>query len=348
LINRLMKRGLKRISSKVIGYLDSPTDNQVATGAVQVAGWIVDPTGPGAVIELRLDDHPLLNNVQITSRPDVDAAFPSNSSRREATAFIARVDTSHFPDGFHQITCVVRKSGNETAVASRTFRTRNCPRSTLSSRYLQGSGIEIGALHNPMGLPDGCDVAYVDRLNVCDLRQQYPELVGKPLVDVDVIDDGEKLVTFGASSQDFIIANHFLEHTQDPIGTIKRHLEVLKPGGILCMAVPDKRETFDRRRSVTSLENLYRDYHDGPNWSYMDHVHEWCSLVGDLKEEAFHAAVQHVVDTQYSIHFHVWTQNELLEFLVDIRRRVSLPFDILAISLKGYESIVVLKKWQST
>jgi SAM-dependent methyltransferase len=347
LVGSLVKRGLKHISVKTFGHLDSPTDDQVVTGTLDVAGWVVDPTGPGGVIELRVDDHPLLNAVQKASRPDVEAAFRSNSSPREVTAYMARIDTSHFPDGLHRLMCVVRKSGKETVVASRTFQTRNCPRSTLSSQYLHGSGIEIGALHNPMGLPGDCTVTYVDRMNVRDLRQHYPELVDKSLVDVDVIDDGEKLATFGVSSQDFIIANHFLEHTQDPIGTIKRHLEVLKPGGILYMAVPDKRETFDRKRPVTSLEHLYRDYFEGADWSYMDHVREWVSLVGDLTGESFQEAVQDVIDKQYSIHFHVWTQNELLEFLVDIRRRLSLPFDIRAVSLNGYESIVVLKKWSS-
>jgi SAM-dependent methyltransferase len=239
----------------------------------------------------------------------------------------------------------VRKSAKEFSDASGAFAPHSCPRSMLSSRYLQGSGIKIGALHNPMVLHRNCKVAYVDRMNVHGLRQQYPELADNTLVEVDVIDDGEKLTTFGASSQDFIIANHFLEHTQDPIGTIKRHFEVLKPDGILYMAVPDKRETFDRKRPVTSLDHLYRDFLEGPEWSYLDHVREWVSLVGDVNGESFHLAVQDVIDRRYSIHFHVWTQNELLEFLVDIRRRFSLPFDILAISLNGFESIVVLKKW---
>jgi predicted SAM-dependent methyltransferase len=345
LVARLVTNGVKEISKEIIGHLDSPTDNQILTGIIQVAGWIVDPTGPGAVVELTVKDRTLYNPVESAPRADVEAAFPTNSDQRAVTGFVALLDTSQFPDGSHRLSCVVRKFGDKTVVFTRTFRTRNCPRSTLASRYLRGSGIEIGALHNPMGVPAGCKVSYVDRMNVHDLRQQYPELIDKPLVDVDVIDDGEKLLTFGASSQDFIIANHFLEHTQDPIGTIKRHLEVLRPGGIVCMAVPDKRETFDYKRPVTPLEHLYRDHHEGPTWSYMDHVREWVGLVGDLSGEALHKEVREVVDKQYSIHYHVWTQNELLEFLVDIRRRLFLPFDVVAISLNGYESIVILKKW---
>ena len=74
-----------------------------------------------------------------------------------------------------------------------------------------------------------------------DLRRHYPELNDLPLVNVNIVDDGEKLTAFEPNSQDFIIANHFLEHTQDPIGTVRRHLEVLRPDGVLYMAVPDRR-----------------------------------------------------------------------------------------------------------
>jgi 2-polyprenyl-3-methyl-5-hydroxy-6-metoxy-1,4-benzoquinol methylase len=345
-LSKEISRELSReLSNEIIGHLDSPCDDQIVTGILQVSGWIVDPTGPGAVIELTLNDRTLYNPVEKASRPDVEAAFPSSSGRRVVTAFIATFDTSQFPDGSHRFVCLVRKFGEEKVIATRTIQTRNAPRSMLSSRYLQGSGIEIGALHQPMAIPAGCKVAYVDRMNVDDLRRQYPELADEPLVDVDFIDDGEKLTTFGSSSQDFIIANHFLEHTQDPIGTIKRHMEVLKPDGVLYMAIPDKRMTFDRKRPITTLAHLYQDHLEGPAKSYMNHVREWSSLVNDLSGEQFEADVRRVVDMQYSIHFHVWTQNDLLEFLVDIRQRLSLSFDIVAVSLNGFESIVVLKKW---
>ena len=72
---------------------------------------------------------------------------------------------------------------------------------------------------------------------------------------MDVIDNGETLQTLPDARQDFVVANHFLEHCQDPIGTIVNHFRVLKPGGVLFMAVPDKRWSFDitgrARRSIT-------------------------------------------------------------------------------------------------
>ena len=38
-------------------------------------------------------------------------------------------------------------------------------------------------------------VRYVDRMEVADLQKHYPELAGQELVDVDIVDDGETLLS---------------------------------------------------------------------------------------------------------------------------------------------------------
>jgi hypothetical protein len=220
------------------------------------------------------------------------------------------------------------------------------PREQLARQFLCGNGIEIGALHQPLWTPPGAAVKYVDRLDVRGLRRHYPELEALPLVPVDVVDDGETLKAFPPESRDFIIANHFLEHTQDPIGTIRRFLEVLRPRGVLYMAVPDKRWTFDRLRPVTPLEHLYRDHEEGPAWSYHGHVCEFAELAGGCRGAELESAIQTIKATNYSIHFHVWTQHALLEMLIDVRRRLVLPFDIEAVRLHQAraETIVILRR----
>src|SRR4028119_2450886 len=94
----------------------------------------------------------------------------------------------------------------------------------LSCFYLQGQGLEVGALHEPLQLSAKANVKYVDRLSVTDLRRHYPELNSLKLVDVDIIDDGERLATIPNSSQDFVIANHMLEHCMNPIQTLQTFL----------------------------------------------------------------------------------------------------------------------------
>lgn len=221
-------------------------------------------------------------------------------------------------------------------------------RPALARQFLRGSGLEIGALWNPLRVPRSVAVTYVDRLDLPALREHYPELRDKPLVPVDVIDDGETLASIATGSQNFLIANHFLEHAQDPIGTLGRHLEILKPGGILFLGVPEQRWTFDRDRPTTTLEHLHRDHEEGPSWSYLDHVREVGRVTLRLAGEELEAYVAHVQATDYRVHFHVWTRDSLQEMLRDLRRR-GLPFEVVALCANRpqEENIVVLEKTSS-
>jgi SAM-dependent methyltransferase len=214
----------------------------------------------------------------------------------------------------------------------------------IANRYLSGDGIEIGALHNPLPVPRSVRIRYVDRLPVSELRAHYPELEHEPLVQVDILDDGERLETIADSSLDFVVANHFLEHAQNPVGTLLNSFRVLRPGGVLYLAVPDKRHTFDRDRPVTPLAHLLRDFHEGPNVSRRDHFEEWARLVERVPEEEVPHRAQQLMDQDYSIHYHVWTQRELLELLTAIRERLDLDFDVELVEPIKHEVVIVLRK----
>ncbi len=79
------------------------------------------------------------------------------------------------------------------------------------------------------------------------------------MVPLDSIDDGETLSTISDDSLDFIIANHFLEHCENPIGTIRNHLKKVKTGGILLYVIPEKTYTFDKERTLTEFNHLIDD-----------------------------------------------------------------------------------------
>ena len=217
-------------------------------------------------------------------------------------------------------------------------------RELIAETYLRGDGIEIGALHKPLKLSASTTVRYVDRLSVSDLRKQYPELADEELVDVDILADGERLETIGNASQDFVIANHFVEHCQNPIGAVLNMLRVLKPGGILYLALPDKRCCFDSDRPVTSLDHIMRDYAEGPEWSRRQHFEEWASLVNKAVDEAeVERQADELMRTNYSIHFHVWTPFEMLEFVLALRKMTDFDLE-LCFEHDGVEVIFVLRK----
>ena len=230
-------------------------------------------------------------------------------------------------------------------------------RRVVTNQYLKGRGLEIGALHNPLEVPDSVHVTYVDRLSVADLRKQYAELAELDLVEPDILDNGETLATIASDTQDFVIANHFLEHCQDPISTIGNLMRVLKPGGILYMSIPDKRYTFDLHRPVTDIQHLLKDYQDGPEWSKRQHFHEWVKFVDfaflmkrDISNDEalrpeIEASVDRYIGIDYSIHFHAWTQTEILELLQTLQRLPNFAsFEVEQVQKNGMEVITVLRR----
>jgi predicted SAM-dependent methyltransferase len=187
-------------------------------------------------------------------------------------------------------------------------------------------------------------VRYVDRMDVEMLRRHYPELSDQPLVPVDLIDNGEQLATVADASQDFLIANHFLEHTQDPIATLQNHLRVLRPGGHLYLVIPLKDASFDVRRPVTSIEHLTRDHRDGPEGSLQQHYEEWATLVEGAPQEQLADRVADLRARDYSIHFHVWDEPALLELMAHLQAELQLPFRLVRAQRNHSELIVILQK----
>lgn len=222
---------------------------------------------------------------------------------------------------------------------------RHLDREAVAANYLAGEGIEIGGLHNPMKVPPRARVRYVDRMPVDELRTHYPEMAARDLVHVDIVDDGERLTTIGDASQDFVIANHFLEHCEDPLRTLHHHFRVLKEGAVLFLSLPDKRYTFDMLREVTPLEHLERDYREGPSWSRDRHFLEWAELVEGLTDgAAIRARADELQRRDYSIHFHVWTMEDMLDLLRHLPRLLGINFSIECIMRNEGEVNIVLRK----
>jgi predicted SAM-dependent methyltransferase len=218
-------------------------------------------------------------------------------------------------------------------------------RRELSERYLEGTGVEVGALHEPLWTSESVCVRYVDRLDVPGLRQHYPELAEHDLVKVDIVDDGEALSSIADGQLDFIIANHMLEHTENPIGTIRNHLRKIRNNGVLYYAVPDKLASFDLERPITSFEHLVRDDQEGATVSRMEHLHEWVQLVSKVTQpDEIERQVRDLDATNYSIHFHVWDADHFRLFIENTNQYLGSPFQIEYFGRNVNEVITVLRK----
>lgn len=206
-------------------------------------------------------------------------------------------------------------------------------REQFADKYIKGAGIEIGALCHPVRTD--ADVTYVDRFDIDGLHAQYPQIPIESMCPVTVVDDGENLASVESHSQDFVIANHFIEHCEFPIKTVENWLRVLKVGGIIFCAVPNKDHTFDVERELTPLSHLIHEHETGESDTY---AHFYDSTRGD----DFMAG--NLMEQNYSIHYHVWdtvTIKEFFDYLCTV-----LPLEILEHSYNQprEETVFIMEK----
>jgi predicted SAM-dependent methyltransferase len=219
-------------------------------------------------------------------------------------------------------------------------------REDLARRYLDGTGIEIGAAFWPLRVPPGVTIRYLDHLSREDLVREYAHFAEVMNLDlaaiprVDVVDDATRLTTLADASQDFVIANHVLEHTEDPIGALQTLLRVIKPAGILFLTLPDARHTFDSPRPRTSVEHLLRDHNEGPELSRNEHYEEWARYIEGAAEQHVATRVSEFAAEGAKHHFHVWELENFLALLL----AVDLPCEIALAQRNGEEFAVILRR----
>ena len=130
------------------------------------------------------------------------------------------------------------------------------------------TGLEIGALDRPLVEQpvEGAagKIFYLDHLSAADLRRKYaadPAVDADRIVEVDFIcPDGNILKSVGDQTFDYIVASHVVEHVPNPIQWLKDLFQILNPGGMLFLVIPDKRFTFDIQRPLTTFGQMVESY----------------------------------------------------------------------------------------
>jgi predicted SAM-dependent methyltransferase len=189
---------------------------------------------------------------------------------------------------------------------------------------LSGHGLEIGALVAPMPVLPGVKVRYVDRLPAEALEAEYPTLTEEHVIGaVDVVDDAATLATIPDASEDFLIAAHVFEHMTNPVQALEAWCRVVRPGGLVYLAIPHKVRTFDWRRQRTTLEHLVLDYERPSVERDFEHYVDYAKLVHlaqnpkDAIEEA-----DRLLARDFSIHYHVFAPADLPPLLAWFSERV--------------------------
>lgn len=128
-----------------------------------------------------------------------------------------------------------------------------------------GVGLEFGPLANPVVSKAESRVYYVDYTSTETLRKKSSsdsqvDIAG--IVEIDInLENGELIdLARPLGPFDYIVASHVFEHIPDPIGWLNDLHALLAPAGVLVLAIPDKRYTFDYSRRLTSLADIL-SYH---------------------------------------------------------------------------------------
>lgn len=120
-------------------------------------------------------------------------------------------------------------------------------------------GLEIGPLHRPTLKKSDANVFYADFASRDFLVEKYnddPHVDVLQIVNVDFILDesGLELATGGGFG--YVIASHVAEHVPNLVGWLEDVANCLVDGGVLSLALPDKRFTFDHLRNSTTIQSL--------------------------------------------------------------------------------------------
>ncbi len=240
-------------------------------------------------------------------------------------------------------------------------------RELLAKRYLQGCGLEIGALHRPLPLPSAVTIRYVDIASREENIEKFPELDAADIVAVDYIDDGFILSGIPDNSQDFLIANHVLEHAPNPIQVLRNWCRTLKRDGRLFVTIPIAKRCFDKGRPETTLDHLIDDYdlYNRPtdnlarqriNEKNRNHLREWITIsehsILSKRDKAYQQpSVEErerrieLTDTRSSeIHFHTFSMDSYTRLLDYFTKTLETEMKVEKVCKSRREIVSILVK----
>jgi len=138
------------------------------------------------------------------------------------------------------------------------------------------TGLEIGAYTRPTLAPADAAMRYLDYYSTEELREQLQRegQSDESLVHVDyVVKHGRYSIRI-PEKFDLIIANHVMEHCCNPIDWINDLGSMLRSEGLLFLALPDKKFSFDKYRPDTDVSHLVYNYFSDEQSTSEEHALE--------------------------------------------------------------------------
>jgi predicted SAM-dependent methyltransferase len=200
-------------------------------------------------------------------------------------------------------------------------------------------GIEVAPYHSPL-VPRrlGFNSLTLDVFETAELRRRaetdphIPRDHLEHIEDVDLVGSAVELADlvrsrFGADNFDYVISSHNFEHLPNPIRFLQGCEQILKPGAVLSMAIPDRRYCFDFYRPVTELSEWLAAFHEKRAKPTPTQVfrHEAFAVWQDLTEADSGGQYR-------DVHCSAFTPASLELMLVDLKHLGLIRFEVMEIS----------------
>lgn len=125
----------------------------------------------------------------------------------------------------------------------------------------KGLGLEIAPYFDPFVDRAKYKVLYTDYISTDEIKEkalENPTLSGQAIPEVDFVwTPGSHLRERAPPiAFDYVVASHVMEHVPNPVGWLNELLSVTKTGGKVVLFLPDRRQTSDLYRNITSFAEM--------------------------------------------------------------------------------------------
>lgn len=137
----------------------------------------------------------------------------------------------------------------------------------LAYHYCKGMGIEVGAMSSPYkGFSSATSIKYADIFSSKELREIISSLdvdgmYEKDIVNTDILLKAPEYSLFDVITEqvNFVYSSNVFEHHSNPIYCLIDQIKCINIG-VVYLVIPNKNYTYDRRRSLTSIDKLIDKY----------------------------------------------------------------------------------------
>ncbi len=213
-------------------------------------------------------------------------------------------------------------------------------------------GLEIGPYDRPFfPRSDHPKIKYADVFTAAQLRKRAKSNAKRDPNKVETVDfvTAETTLTEIAEPDhfDFVYCSHVLEHVPDFITSLQEIETILKPGGLLLCAYPDRKFTFDIDRAPTDLATLIDRYDRKITRPDPETVYDYFTKFRPVKvgylwkkipgakgknphDETKARAKAKLAETEYvDVHCNLFTHGEFVEAMSALNRSGHLALEVV-------------------